>query len=413
MAPLRQGPGQVVVAGDEVGEEREAVEAGVATGVEDEEGGDLYHEVKETAAEDGLDLLGDHRGRAAGVRDGVGPLGQQGGAEHEERQDRAHDDQGLAGMDRLGPTEGAHPVGDGLEPGQRRATVGKGPQQRDEGQAHQPALARRPYLSAEKQVRRRERGGVEVPERLFDVPGDDDDAQAEHVEIGGDREEFPGLADAAQVAVQEQQDDADRDSDGVEGVGQARDGARQGGRARRRLHGDRDGVVDQERYRGDLGDPPAEVVPGHHVGAAGLCVELDDVEIRERHEEEDAEDGHGDRDDQGERSQPDVRHELGQHLLGPVGRGRDAVGRQHTQCGRSAQSLRAQLFGHQWRPEQLVLQAIEAPLGDAVGHEPRQRDRWPRTWTGRHGASVEGNRDPLGLLLFAQRRVACCAVACT
>ena len=225
----------------------------------------------------------------------MGPAGQQRGAEHQEGQHRAHDDQGLAGVHRGRAPEAAHPVGDGLETGQRRAAVGERAQEGDEGQPHQPAVARCAQMPAEDLVVGRERDVVQVAERLLDVAGDDHRAQRDHVEVRREGEELPGLADAAQVAVEEEEHDADRDGHRVEGVGQARDGTGQGGRAGRRLHGDRDGVVDQQRHGGDLGDPRPEVVPGHHVGPAGLGVVLDHVEVRQGDEEEDAEDGQGDR----------------------------------------------------------------------------------------------------------------------
>ena len=88
--------------------------------------------------------------------------------------------------------------------------------------------------------------------------------------------------------------------------------------------------------------------------------------------------------DQGEGGQPDVRHELGEHLLGAVGRGRDAVGRQNPERTGPAQPLRRQLLGDQGRPEQLVLQPVAAALGDALGHRPGRRHRS----SGRAGAPV-------------------------
>ena len=104
------------------------------------------------------------------------------------------------------------------------------------------------------------------PQRLLDVADDDHRGQRDHVEVGREGEDPPGLADAAQVAVEQEEHDADRDGHGVGGVGQARDGTGQGGRPGRRLHGHRDRVVDQQRHRGDLGHLRPEVVPRHHVG---------------------------------------------------------------------------------------------------------------------------------------------------
>ena len=135
----------------------------------------------------------------------MGPAGQQRDAEHEEGQRRAHGDERLAGVLGLGPPEAAHPVGDGLEPGQRRAAVGEGPQQEDEGQPHQPALARRADLAAVDLAGRRQRDVVQRAERLLDEADDDDARQGEDEEVGGDGEVAPGLADAAQVAVEQEQ----------------------------------------------------------------------------------------------------------------------------------------------------------------------------------------------------------------
>ena len=148
------------------------------------------------------------------------------------------------------------------------------------------------------------------------------------------------------------------------------DGTGQRGGAGRGLHGDRHRVVDEQRDGGDLRHLGAEVVARHHVGPAGLRVQLDHLEVRQGHEEEDAEDGQRDGHDQGEGGQPDVGHHLGQHLLGAVGRGRDAVRCQHPERHRPAQPFGGQLLGDQWRSEQLVLQPVAAALGNALRRRP-------------------------------------------
>ena len=157
----------------------------------------------------------------------------------------------------------------------------------------------------------------------------------------------------------------------VLGCSRRGDGAGEGGGARRRLDGHGDRVVDEQGHGGHLGHLGPEVVAGHHVGAAGLRVELDHVEVRERHEEQHAEDGQRDGHDQAEGGQPHVRHQLGEHLLGAVGRRRDAVGRQHTEGDGPAQPLAAQLLGDQRRAEQLVLQPVAEGLGES------SFDHWP------------------------------------
>ena len=209
MAAPGQLARQEAVAGHEARQVREAVEARVAAGVEDQHGGQLHDVEGEVAgragAEDGLGLLGHHRRRPDGVGDGVRPPGQQRDAEHQEGQRRAHGDERLAGVAGLGLAEAAHPVGDGLEPRERRPAVGEGAQQEDEGQPHQPAVAGRPDLPAVELVGGRQRDVVQRAERLLDEAEDDDGRQREDEEVGRDGEVAPGLADAAQVAVEQEE----------------------------------------------------------------------------------------------------------------------------------------------------------------------------------------------------------------
>ena len=217
---------------------------------------------------------------------------------------------------------------------------------------------------------------MQGPECLLDEAEDDDARQGEDEEVGGDREVAPGLSNAAQIAVEEQEHHRHRDLDRE--PGQAGHGTGERRRAGRRLHGDGHRVVDQQRDGGDLRDARPEVVAGDHVGAAGLGIELDDLQIGEGHEEEDAEDGQRDGDDQHEGGQAYVGHQLGQHLLGAVRRGRDAVGREHPERDDLVEALARQLLGDQWRPEQLVLQPVPAGLGNGIRRHPGQRrGAWP------------------------------------
>ena len=91
MAPAGQLSGQVGVLGHEAGQEGEAVEAGVAPGVEDEHGGELDDVEEELAdrpgAQDVADLLGDHGRRTRHVGHGVGPVGDEGDPEDQKGQD--------------------------------------------------------------------------------------------------------------------------------------------------------------------------------------------------------------------------------------------------------------------------------------------------------------------------------------
>ena len=149
------------------------------------------------------------------------------------------------------------------------------------------------------------------------------------------------------------------------------------------LHRDGHRVVDEQGDGGDLGDLRPEVVAGDDVGAAGLGVEPNDLEVRQRHEEQNAEDDERDRDDQAEGRQTDVGDHLGQHLLGAVGRGRDAVGRQDAERDGPAQAFRGQLLGHQRRPEEPVLHAIAPGLGDVLARDAGEGNRRAcRGWWG-------------------------------
>ncbi len=300
---------QVLVLGDEAGEEGEAVEAGVPACVEDEHGRELDH-VEEgpadpAAAEDVLDLLGDDGRRAEGVGNRVGPVGEERDTEHEERQDRAHHHQGLAGVDRGRLAEGADAVGDGLEAGERGTAVGERLQDDDERRAVEEPRPGGPDRHCARGV---DRVDVEVPESLLDVADHDHESEAHHEEVRREREPLSGLADTSQVAEEKKQHD--RDGDLQLEMGEPREGAGERVGAGGGLHRDGHRVVDEQRHRGDLGHFRTEVVAGDHVGAAGLRVELDDVEVRQGDEEQHAEDGECDRYHEDER-RPDPRRAPG------------------------------------------------------------------------------------------------------
>ncbi len=71
---------------------------------------------------------------------------------------------------------------------------------------------------------------------------------------------------------------------------QPREDRGEGGHAGGHRHRHRERVVDEQRHRRDLGHVGAEVLPGHHVGAARLGVDLHDLEVREGDEEQDEDD---------------------------------------------------------------------------------------------------------------------------
>ena len=122
VAALEQPPGQERVAGHVAGQEREAVEAGVGAGVQDQHGGELEQIEEglsdEPAPEHDLGLLRQH-GRIAGrVRGRVGPEGQPGDAGDQDAEDRALGHEHLAGVPAFRRPERADGVGDRLNAGQ-------------------------------------------------------------------------------------------------------------------------------------------------------------------------------------------------------------------------------------------------------------------------------------------------------
>jgi hypothetical protein len=126
---LEQPPGQERVARHVAGQEREAVEAGIAAGVQDEHGRELEQVEEglsgEPVPEDELGLLREH-GRVAGqMRGRVGPVGQPGDAGDQDAEDRALGHEHLAGVPAFRRPECADGVGDRLDAGQRRAAVGE------------------------------------------------------------------------------------------------------------------------------------------------------------------------------------------------------------------------------------------------------------------------------------------------
>ena len=146
-----------------------------------------------------------------------------------------------------------------------------------------------------------------------------------------------------------------------------RDRRRHRRRSRGHLDRHRDHVVDQQRDRADLRDPRAEVLPGHHVGAAGPDVDHDDLAVGQHHQRHHEQDDQGHREDQGERGQARHRDQRDQDFLGAVGGGRDPVGRQDAERERLGQPLLAELLVDERRPEQLRLRRVPEGVRLAAG----------------------------------------------
>ena len=366
MTALGQPAGQELVAGHEAGQEREAAEAGVAPGEQDQRGRRLHDEVHEVpvAPEHRVRFLGQD-GRVAGlVRDGVGDVRHPGDARDKEGDNRALGDQDLPGVAALWRAERADRVGDRLDPGQRRSPVGKGLGQHVDQAEAEEGLGAVP----DREGGAGERADVRQPgAQLADQADDDRQPDRAGEEVGRHREDPARLADAAQVAIAHEQHDQHRDhAQDVRAdhrdTGELRERGNDSRRARRHLDRDRDHVVDQQRHGADLGDPRPEVLPGHDVGTTGPDVDHDDLAVGEHHEDHHEQDDQRHREDQGERGQARHRQEGDQDLLGAVRGGRDPVGRQHAEREGLGQPLLAQLLVDQWRPQQPFLGGVPEGL---------------------------------------------------
>ena len=147
-------------------------------------------------------------------------------------------------------------------------------------------------------------------------------------------------------------------------------GDRRGARGDLDRHGDH--VVDEQGHGGDLGHPRTEVLPGHDVRAAGPGVDGDDLAVgqhhQRHHEQDDAGQGQDDR-ERGER-QPALE-QLDEDFLGTVGRGRDAVRREHAEREDLGQPLLAELLVDQRPAEQPAFERVAEALGEVITPDER------------------------------------------
>ena len=231
--------------------------------------------------------------------------------------------------------------------------------------------------------------------QLPDHAGDDHRDHRDGEQVGRQREDPARLADAAQVAQAHEQDGHHRDDQQDLGAddrdpGQRRECGHDRRAARGGLHRDRDHVVDQQRDRGDLGYPRAEVLPGHHVRAARPGVHRHHLAVGQHDQQHAEQDQQGHRQHQREGGQAEERQQRVEDLLGAVrGRGEPVAG-QHAERQRLGQALAAQLLGHQRRAEQPTLGAVPEAIRQ-LGHLvlwARHTPRKPPRRTSRPGSKV-------------------------
>jgi hypothetical protein len=189
-----------------------------------------------------------------------------------------------------------------LDTRQRRAAVRERAQQHENAGAHHKAVAVLHRHRTDDVLRIVDR---ESPEDLADNPRHDRQRQHDGEEVRRHRERPSGLAQPAKVHIAHHEHHGDGD---LGAVGAERPYRRHNGHgARRDLHRDGNHVVDEQRGGGYLCHPGAEVLPGHHIGAAGTGVGHHHLPVGRGDQNQDEQDHTGDRQEKGERGEPGVR----------------------------------------------------------------------------------------------------------
>ena len=215
--------------------------------------------------------------------------------------------------------------------------------------------------------------------------GDDPEGQPDE-QVGRDREDVPGLAQAAEVGDGDQPDRHERDLD-PDVVCRREDRLDLGDRGSRR-DGDGHDVVDQECRGGDEPEDRGEVRPGDDVRPAAVRIGATDLAVRDR----------DDRQEQRDRDRYLDRHEQGasagddqdpQDLLGRIGRRGDGVRAEDRERLLLREALLHLLLVRQRPPEDDGTEPGEG----ATASGPRDRCRLARDQLVRAGvAEVRGVR---------------------
>jgi len=246
-------------------------------------------------------------------------LGQQGDPQKHAHPERDHDHQRSGGVLGFGRLEDRDTIGERLHSGERGAAIGEGTQdekgrERDGG-GRQGGVAGRRRTTAESE------------------PPDADGNQGQdagHEKISGHGEDPPGLADSAQIAESEQQDEPQRQGYAV----RLPDGKSGGNRrdARRHTHRHGENVIGQQGRRGHQRDSGSDVVLGYAIGTTSIRIGIDRLAIGK------ADDQHQDGDHHTEgRRQPEGRRtgydQGAKYFLGGVGNRGQRVRRQDGEAG--------------------------------------------------------------------------------
>ena len=183
------------------------------------------------------------------------------------------------------------------------------------------------------------------PER----PDGDHQQRREDEQVGRDREDVAGLAQAAQVADGDQADRADPDDHAP--IEQRREGRDDLLDRRRGRHRDRQDVVDEQRRGRDERDPLADVPAGDRVRAATGRVGDADLAVADRDHDQQAADQDADLEPVGEGDDA-AEDQDPQDLFGGVGRRRDGVRAEDRQRLLLRQALAELVLARERAPEQ-------------------------------------------------------------
>ena len=189
----------------------------------------------------------------------------------------------------------------------------------------------------------------------------------EHEQVGRDREDVAGLAQAAQVGDGDERDRDERDLDAV--VVGGRDDRLDLGDRRGRRHRDRHHVVDEQGGRRHEPGDRRQVRAGHDVRAATVRIGAAHLAVRHRDDGQQQRDGdrHLDRQEHRARAR---EHQHAQDLLGRVGRGADRVRAEDGQRLALGEALADLLLGRQ--------RASEDDRADAGGQPGARGQRGAR-----------------------------------
>jgi hypothetical protein len=203
-----------------------------------------------------------------------------------------------------GPEDG-HAVGDRLHTGECRRPA----RVRVQDQV-QPDRSRQPF------DRPRRLKGVEGSHLEPDDPDHDQAKDRCDERVDGGDEDMTGHPDAAEVHPSDHPDEPDRGHDPVRI--RRRERRVDGGNARRHAHGRRQHVVEEKPGSGDLWDRRGEIVPRHDVRAAGARVRLDRLPVGEDQRRQQRDDDRGEREHEGEGSDPRDGDQDPDHRLGRI-----------------------------------------------------------------------------------------------